>query len=163
RSFEWYFLQRQCVGEKRTIAVHASPVTAVALSPDGRLLVTANSGPAPGDKPAPVEIVFWETATGKRLFALTGHDTTLHCLALHPSGGTAAAACRDGNIYVLETDRGRVLAKLTGHARPAVRLAYHPTEPLLASASRDGTVRLWGLAGDKPAEPVVLRYHHAGV
>ena len=50
------------------VRAHSTPVTSVALSPDGRRVITgANSG----------EIRVWSTSTGRELLLLRGHNAAL--------------------------------------------------------------------------------------
>jgi WD40 repeat protein len=66
------------------------PVTAVAFSPDGRVLATINNGGWRGVPPVREEDVttirFWDVATGKALREFTGHLGPIATLAFSPDG-----------------------------------------------------------------------------
>jgi WD40 repeat protein len=63
---------------------------AVAFSPDGSLLATAQ-----GDGG-----VLWETATGTMLTRLSGHRGSLAALAFSPDGGTLVTSGGDTTLLV---------------------------------------------------------------
>jgi WD40 repeat protein/serine/threonine protein kinase len=64
RGFEWYYLNRLCHSELRTLTGHHEAVRWAAVSPDGRTI--ASSGPS--------EIILWDAKTGKELRRFPGHQ-----------------------------------------------------------------------------------------
>jgi WD40 repeat protein len=62
-------------------------VSAVAFSPDGRFVATASD-----DETARV----WETATGKEVYTLSGHEGPVRCVAFSPDGKRLATGSDDG-------------------------------------------------------------------
>jgi RNA polymerase sigma factor (sigma-70 family) len=107
-------------------------VLAVALSPDGKLLASADR-----------EVRLWDVATGKQLRSLP--QAARH-LAFAPDGRTLYAAS-DAAIRVWDALTGEERSPLPGHrgALSAVRCA--PDGRLIVTAGRDGTIRGWDLAG----------------
>jgi WD40 repeat protein len=140
-------------------AKHAGPVTALALSPDGQTLASAD---------ADGQVKFWDPRSGKTVRDWDGAGSALTALAFSPDGKRLAcgegrpqslfAPPRPGNILVRETATGATLATLRGHRDGVRALAFSPDGRRLASASDDSTARIWGL--EPAGEPRTL--HHAG-
>ncbi len=65
---------------------HAQGATALAFSPDGRILATAGGNGL---------IRLWDPDTGDQRIALTGHAGEVLCLAFAPDGRTLASAGED--------------------------------------------------------------------
>ncbi len=127
-----------------------SNVWAVAFSPDGTLLATAD-----GDG----TVRLWNPATGRAagapLHASTQHG--VYGVAFSPDGKLLATADGDGTVRLWNPATGRPAGK-TLHAsgpttaRYGVRaVAFSPDGKLLATAGADGTVRLWNPATGRPA------------
>jgi WD40 repeat protein len=70
----------------------------VAFSPDGKTLASA------GDDQT---IRLWETATGKEIRRLTGHQSGISSVAFSPDGKRLASACADGTLLVWDLSRPR--------------------------------------------------------
>jgi RNA polymerase sigma factor (sigma-70 family) len=116
-------------------------VTAVAFTPDGRMLATANRNQT---------LTLWETATGKLRAEFKSKDpstTTVLAVAFSPDGKTLAAGGADGSIQIWDVAIAAALGRLTGHQGPAAALAFAPDGRLLASGSDDTTALVWNLAG----------------
>jgi WD40 repeat protein/serine/threonine protein kinase len=157
RSFEWYYLRRLCGGQERVLAAHPGPVTAVALSPNGRLLATANADQSADGKPVRVEITLWNTSTGKRVDVVGGHNKTVTALAFSADGSRLASASDDNTVKIWEVGaKIKLLFTCEGHTREITCLQFGPkpdnNDPngeWLASGSVDKTVRFWKLADGK--------------
>ena len=105
----------------------------LALSPDGKILVTEWSG---------VDVALWDVATGKQLTTFSGHgDQHQHQitgLAFNPNGNMIASASVDGTVllwdltpFIPQRTQPRIAIQQTHtdtglqkHAREMVRLIY---------------------------------------
>jgi len=159
---------------QRSRVEHRFNTTAVALSPDGRLLA-GTAFVSPEDHRGVIRI--WEIAPQGRP-RLAGewiaHRTTVSSLTFHPTAPLLASAS-EGELKLWNLRKrekyaaaGALLelppeAALDGHRDAVVDLAFHPAGDLLASAGWDYTVRLWRLVVDPPGpsatELAVLRGH----
>jgi WD40 repeat protein len=126
---------------------------AVALSPNGKYLVSATTPRREGGPP----LALWDCATGKSIRAMEG---SLGPLAFSPDGRIFANAGDDGTLAVWEVATCRKRCQFAGHQRvtrplfsPAISdgailaLAFSPDGRLLASAGTDAQILVWNVTG----------------
>jgi RNA polymerase sigma factor (sigma-70 family) len=131
----------------RSIEAHAKPVSAVAVSHDGKTLATGSWGDD--------TVRLWEVATGKevRRLALPGGAGAL---AFSADGKALAAGNVAGPIRLWDLASGKEVARLPGHqGRVAPRsvsargrvtgLAFSADGTRLVSGSDDTTALVWNL------------------
>jgi WD40 repeat protein len=115
-------------------------VSAVAFSPDGRLLAVARYR----------EIGLVDTSTRAAARSLPGASDVVRAVAFSPDGRTVAGAgggaARYGEIVLWDAATGAVLGTLRGHADNVYAIAFSPDGRRLASSSYDRLVKLWDAA-----------------
>ena len=122
---------RRCL---HTLSGHSSWVVAIALSPDGRTLVSGGLDD---------RIMLWDLTTGERLGILTGHSKPINCLATSPDGKTLISCSDDDTIKIWQLPNGAMLRSLAGHSRDVNSVAISPDGQVFASGSEDRTVCVW--------------------
>jgi RNA polymerase sigma factor (sigma-70 family) len=126
---------------------HTSWVQAIACSPDGKLLATAD-----GDV-----IRCWDMATGKEARPYRGHKNNVHCLAYSADGKFLASGSSDKTIRLWDVTTGKELRRFEGHqekkqevsATPVSHVFFTPDGKRLVSTGADDTIRLWDVATGK--------------
>jgi WD40 repeat protein/tRNA A-37 threonylcarbamoyl transferase component Bud32 len=134
RGFEWYHLWRQYHGEQSQLRGHTGAVTAVAFSPDDRLLASASA-----DK----KLKLWDVVSGKEVRTLDGHTDRVIGVAFSPDGRRLASAGTDRTVRLWDAATGKQLFCLEGHQAPVTCVAFSPDGRHIASGSEDKTVRVW--------------------
>lgn len=117
-------------------------VTAVAISPDGKLhaIGSANN-----------ELTLRNATTGAVLHKLVGQQGAITALAFSKDQKSLASADATGMIAVWTTAQGQLTQRISAHTGHITGLSFHPTQPLLASTGADGAVRLWEVTNRLPA------------
>lgn len=121
----------------------------IAFSPDGKLLAFDID----------YTIRLCETATGKELHKLTGHQQVvsnqriasgyLNALAFSPDGKVLASASCDGMARLWEVASGKTLHVLEGHRGFVNAVAFFPDGKTVVTGGEDGTIRCWQAATGK--------------
>jgi WD40 repeat protein len=115
-----------------TLKGHDGPIQAVAFSPDGTRVASADQGG---------NIRFWDVSTGHQRLALVGRQGRVDCLTFSPGGETLASAGWDGTIVLWDAPSGVPRSVLRGHSAPVSSLVF--TRDALFSGSYDGNVLRW--------------------
>lgn len=121
--------------QQRTL--HASGVTSVALSPDGRILATGSF-----DKTARL----WEVATGREMAALRGHDAPVSSVAFSPDGRLLATGTQGKTAHLWDVAWGSEAAVIRGNDAFATAVAFSPDGQALATGSYDETYQFWDVS-----------------
>jgi len=112
-------------------------VNAVAFSPDGRYLATAN-----GDR----TVVLWQVSTGTMLKTLVGHRAAVLSVAFSPDGRLLATGSDDRTAALWDARTGRRLKTIEGHGGDVYSVAFSPDGRFLATGSDSNTAALWDLS-----------------
>jgi WD40 repeat protein len=144
-------IARRLFAEVRRFAGHEGQVNAVALSADGKRLLS-------GGLDATIRL--WSVETGKELRQIGGLKGSVWGLALSRDGKTAyfnvgmnlnanLAPATDFTIQVWDTEQDKIVRRLVGHTAEIKSLVLSPDGRTLISAGRDRTVRVWDLESGK--------------
>ena len=115
---------------------HTDSVNSVALSPDGKFIVSAS-----GDK----TIRVWNVESGIEICCLTGHTYSVNSVALSLDGKFIVSASGDKTVRVWNVESGIEIHKLEGHTRRVIAAVFSPNEKLIISGSSDKTLRIWDI------------------
>jgi WD40 repeat protein len=137
RGFEWYYLDRLCQLDLRSIQAHLGSVHGISISPDGGWIASAGE-----DRSVKV----WETATGHEKYALSGHEGRVQSVAFSPDGRWLASGGWDDTIRLWDMTTGKEVRQLKGDLDRVNGLAFSPDGKRLAAASADYKVSVWDWA-----------------
>jgi WD40 repeat protein len=135
---------------------HVGGVNALALSPDGKTLVSADSENT---------IRLWDVATRKELRRLTSQGPSeAWPITFSPDGKHIVAGHRDGYLEIWEAATGKLLAPSGRHRPCPLALAFTPDGATLATVDVS-KVRFWDAKGTllkqfaraEPPQPVPSR------
>jgi WD40 repeat protein len=142
-------------GTRRLYQGHEGSVAAVAISGNGRTMLSAS---------ADNTVIKWDIATGEQLQQWTGHAGWVNDVVISPDALTALSASADGTIIWWDLATGGMKRQMVGYRFDAWSVAFHPNNEMALSGgssirflSEDGTreqrsddkLILWDLASDK--------------
>jgi len=115
---------------------HESWVTALALMPDGKKLIS-------GSWDGTVRV--WDVETGKADPILESHKSKIYSVAVSRDGKRAASGGGNGEVYLWDLESNSELAHLEGHDEETEvnGIAYTPDGKKVITGSADGEIRIW--------------------
>ncbi|MGD0089819.1 MAG: protein kinase [Planctomycetota bacterium] len=124
--------------ELRTFRGLAGPVSSVAFSPDGKMVLAASCW----DR----TLKLWDVATGREMRTFSGHTEVVFSVAFSPDGRLALSGGGDCTLKLWDVTTGSDLRTFSGHANAVWSIAFSPDGKLAFSGSVDQTVKLWDVA-----------------
>ncbi len=125
---------------KSTFTENLGYIFAIAVSPDGKLLATADSHS---------QIRLWCLADGQQLLSWDGQcPGWTRALAFSPDGKTLISGSDDKAVKLWDVSTGECRQTLDaqGHTGWILFVAFSPQGESLASCSEDATIKLWDLS-----------------
>ena len=118
---------------------HHHSVTSLALSTDGRRLVSASRDG---------RLRLWDTGsdTLEATLSPSWWPSTMWAAAISPDGRLVAGGADDYLVHVWDVETRALRAQLEGHTQSIRVLGWSPDGRRFASGGRDTTVRLWDTA-----------------
>jgi RNA polymerase sigma factor (sigma-70 family) len=139
RRFHRKSLEEQTTGRIGS----ADRISALAFSPDGKVLAWAVSWPEK-------VIYLWDAATGKELHALKGSQAPL---AFSPDSKTLAGVGSDGTVRLWSVATGKERRALPGSAGP---VAFTADGKWLATGGADRLIHVWEAASGKEVRSLAV-------
>jgi WD40 repeat protein len=124
-------------GEDSPLRQVSNAVTAVAFSPDGKLLLSAGHE---GTK-----MYLWNASSGRPVRSWEAQPQ-IAALAFSADGTLVASGGADSHIHLWEVATGRLVHTFAGHAGRVTALAFSRDGHRVFSSSYDGTVGVWNAA-----------------
>ena len=121
---------------ERVLEGHSGNINALAVTPDGTLLISASSDDTLG---------VWDLASGLRQRVIYVDGGGVLDVAVTPNGGGLVSAAKNGRITLWSLRSGSEVHTKQGHHSSAQAIAVTPDGKLVVSGSADKTVRVWSL------------------
>ena len=125
-------------GEVGRLEGHTGPVHGLAVSPDGRLVLSASGFPQ-GDH----TLRLWDLRSRQQLRRFEGHKGDVLCAAFAPDGKRAISGGDDGTARLWDVDTGKELRRFHGHTATILTIAFAADGRRFLTGSHDTTMRLW--------------------
>ncbi|MGE0434216.1 MAG: WD40 repeat domain-containing protein [Planctomycetota bacterium] len=122
---------------------HASRVTSIATSPDGRVALTGST-----DYTARL----WDLNTGREIRTFTAHSGLVTTVAIHDDGLHCLTGSRDETVIIQELATGRTVRVLEGHSGAVIHACWMPDREHVLTTADDGSVRIWDASGEPVGE-----------
>ena len=119
----------------RSLDGHTDRVLAVAVSPDGRFIVSGS---------ADHTVKVWDAGDGRLLRSLEGHTYhSVNAVAVSPDGRFIVSGSNDQTVKVWDAASGRLLRSLEGHTGAVNAVALSADGRTIVSGSSDRTLKVW--------------------
>lgn len=141
----------ESVGRRNLIGAHASAISALEISGDGRFA-------ASGSHDGTIRIRSLAAADDERV--LSGHSATISGLAHSPVTNSWLSSSFDGTVRLWGAD-GTTTYIDDAHTAAVYSIRHQATGDLVVSASEDSTLRLWSISA--PESVQTLYGHEAAV
>lgn len=133
----------------RSLLGHTDTVWAVAISPDGKTLVSSSF-----DK----TMRLWNLPTGTWRQTLSGHTDAVRAIAVSADNQTLVSGSGDKTIKIWDLQTGELIRTIAGHVGPVWAVALSPDSQTLASGSYDGTIKTWDVPSGEPLQTIPEDY-----
>jgi hypothetical protein len=132
--------------EVRKLEGHEGMVWSVAVSPDGRRVLSGGHDRIP---------ILWDAETGAVIRRFQGHTDRVICVAFLPEGRRFVSCGYDRTVRLWDLETGREIHCFRGHRIETDWLAVSPDGHWLMSADYLGReLRLWDVEARKPVDRV---------
>ncbi len=131
----WAYLTTR--SNRYTLTKHTEEGLQAAISPDGRILVTAGY-----DR----QIIIWDLEVGEELYTikgLKGHSDYVKSVAFSPDGQTFATGSWDKTIKIWDLNTREEISILEDHADFVTSIIFSRDGQTLMSGSYEGTIKIW--------------------
>ena len=128
----------------RTLRGHLVYVYSVAVSPDGRLIVSGGS-----DK----TVRIWDVDTGEEVKTLYGHTGSVLSVGFSPDNRRIVSCSEDGMIKLWDASTGEEVITLNGNGGIVHSAAFNPQNNRIASGYDHALVEVWEAPENIPELP----------
>ncbi|KAH8797289.1 hypothetical protein DL96DRAFT_997533 [Flagelloscypha sp. PMI_526] len=111
-----------------------APVCALALSPDGKRIVSGSTGMA---------VRIWDAESGRQLRSFGDHPGSVTSVTFSPDRKRIVSGSDDKTVCIWDAESGMQLRRLDGHTRTVNYVVFSPNGKRIVSGSFDRTVRIW--------------------
>ncbi|MCB0062462.1 MAG: WD40 repeat domain-containing protein, partial [Caldilineaceae bacterium] len=125
---------------ERTFQGHRGRVNGVAVTTDGRYIVSAS-----GDN----TLKLWNLATGEEMGTFHGHTLGVNGVAMTPDGRYIVSASDDKTLKLWNFTTGDEVRTFHGHTHDVTGVAVTPDGAHILSTSWDHSLKLWNLASSR--------------
>jgi WD40 repeat protein/serine/threonine protein kinase len=141
-------------GRRTALCVaHKAPIWAVAFSPDGTRVASADDAGL---------VCIWDAATGAKIAACLGHTSKVLSTAFRPDGSRLMTTSADGTVRQWNSRTGdEVEHPYERHSGEVLSAGYSPDGEWIVSGGADRTLRVWRALGRQ--EVAVLHGHMGAV
>ena len=141
--------------ETAVLRGHGSRIASLAMSPDGRLVVSGGGYRDPSDHDYSVRL--WDAETGETVLVLRGHQHSVDAAGISEDARRIVSGSSDGEVLLWDAESGELLARCAGHDGNVSGVALDADGSRACSVSEDGSLRVW--SGTSGALVAVLRGH----
>jgi eukaryotic-like serine/threonine-protein kinase len=121
-------------GKQRSVRENHRKVTSVAVSPDGKRIVSGNY-----DKTVKV----WDADTGQVILTFQNHRGSVMSVTFSPDGKRIVSGGYDMTVKVWDADTGQEILTCGGHTDSVLGVAFSPDGTRLVSGGSDQAVKVW--------------------
>ncbi|MEM7552540.1 MAG: NB-ARC domain-containing protein [Cyanobacteria bacterium P01_A01_bin.84] len=114
-----------------------SYTTAIALSPNGKILATGGYDGV---------IRLWNISDGQQILTINVHQAWIHTLAFSPDSKLIASGSADSSVHCSNIENGELVQSFTGHTNLVFAVNFNSDGKTLTTISLDETLKLWNMS-----------------